>query len=49
MPYHRLGENKYQMLDLVYELTGLRPPSAEELQNALEIFRGYDLDVAVQE
>lgn len=39
MPYHRLGESKWDRLGWHYELTGLEPPSAEhlaELQKTIE-------------
>lgn len=48
LPYHRLGENKYKMPDKSYELSGLEPPTEEQLQRALRIFEKYKLTVALQ-
>ena len=48
LSYHRLGENKYKMLDRTYQLADLKPQSEEQVQSAVEIFRGYGLDCAIQ-
>lgn len=37
LPYHRLGESKYQALGGSYLLDGLTPPSAEEVQDLKRI------------
>ena len=49
LPYHRLGENKYKMLDRPYQLAGKKPFNEEQLRKASEIFKDYNLDVAIQE
>lgn len=37
LPYHSMGEVKYEKLGLEYALKGLEPPSAERIQNAKQI------------
>jgi pyruvate formate lyase activating enzyme len=37
LPYHRLGESKYEALGRSYPLQGLTPPSAEEIQGLKRI------------
>ncbi|MFC1847642.1 glycyl-radical enzyme activating protein [Chloroflexota bacterium] len=49
LPYHRFGESKYKMLDSYYELNGFKSPSREQVQIALEIFKQYGVDCAIQE
>lgn len=48
LPYHRFGENKYNMLDMVYPLTDCRTQSEEKLQASKAIFTRYKLDCEVQ-
>lgn len=48
LPYHRLGENKYTMLDRVYELKDAKSPEEEQLQRAMEVFKRFNLDCAIQ-
>jgi pyruvate formate lyase activating enzyme len=48
LPYHRLGESKYQALGRSYLRQGLRPPSAEEIQGLKRIAEdGSGLSVSV--
>jgi len=48
LPYHRLGESKYQTLGRSYLLQGLTPPSAEEIQGLKRIAEdGGGLSVSV--
>lgn len=44
LPYHRFGEGKYAMLDIPYPLTGVLPPSGEQMQEYRKIFTGRGLD-----
>lgn len=37
LPYHRMGETKYEKLGIPYTLTGVMPPTADEIARALEI------------
>lgn len=48
LPYHRLGESKYTMLDRAYKLNDVKPPDGEQLQKAVEIFKEYGLDCAIE-
>ncbi len=48
LPYHRFGESKYKMLGRDYQLTNVKPPDEEQLQRAMEIFKRYGLDCAIQ-
>ena len=40
LPYHAMGETKYEKLGLPYPLKGLSPPSAERVRNAEGILKG---------
>lgn len=37
LPYHTMGVNKYQQLNLDYKLTGVQPPTKASIQQATEI------------
>lgn len=41
LPYHRLGEHKWEKLGLPYRLTGVPPPSAESRETARRIFADH--------
>ncbi len=41
LPYHRLGEHKYENLGVPYRLKGLRTNTNEEIQAAREIFERH--------
>jgi len=43
LPYHRYGANKYRMLDLKYQLEGVKEPTKEELEKAKSIIESYGL------
>ena len=40
LPYHAMGETKYEKLGLPYPLKGVSPPSAERVRNAEGILKG---------
>ena len=40
LPYHRLGEFKWEQLGIDYEFKDMLPPSDERVQNAKNIFKG---------
>lgn len=37
LPYHSMGENKYEKLGLDYQLKGMQPPAKERVENAKRI------------
>lgn len=41
LPYHRLGEHKWETLGYTYELKDIAPPSEEVLNNLKGILEGY--------
>ncbi len=48
LPYHPLGEGKYEKLNRKYELKGLKPPSKERLRDiALKLQKEFGVDVLV--
>ncbi|CCO07718.1 choline TMA-lyase-activating enzyme [Desulforamulus hydrothermalis] len=47
LPYHKLGINKYKQLGLTYPLTEDVSISNEEMQQIVEIIKGYGLPVDV--
>ena len=36
LPYHRLGEGKYERLDMVYELKGIEPPDKGRMEQLVD-------------
>ncbi len=42
LPYHTMGEVKYQKLGIAYPLQGTQPPAKERVQNAKRILRGEE-------
>ncbi|GGP18694.1 pyruvate formate-lyase-activating protein [Silvimonas iriomotensis] len=44
LPFHKLGESKWQELGLAYELTDVRPPSPELVHRVREQFRSHGLE-----
>jgi pyruvate formate lyase activating enzyme len=43
LPYHRLGEAKYQKLGIRYRLEGLLPPASEQMEAISRILKSYGL------
>jgi pyruvate formate lyase activating enzyme len=46
LPFHQLGEYKWERLKLNYQLKDTQPPSHELVAKAVEIFRGAGLDAS---
>jgi len=38
MPYHRLGESKYNALDIMYSMHGILPPGASHIESVRKAF-----------
>lgn len=47
LPYHRLGEPKYEKLGRKYKLEGISAPSEEYMQELLSIIECYELQVQI--
>lgn len=45
LPYHRLGEMKFEWLDRVYELSGTQTPPAEQVDRYNDIFKNKGCNV----
>lgn len=45
LPFHKMGEYKWEELGLPYKLYDTQPPSSEEYEKAVEIFRKHNLPV----
>ena len=43
LPFHQLGQYKWQRLGITYELEATQPPTAEEVAKATDIFRAAGL------
>lgn len=43
LPYHSMGEVKYEKMNLSYPLKGVKPPSAERIENARKILTEVNL------
>lgn len=38
LPYHAMGEHKWEMMGADYDLKGVKSPSREEMENIVEVF-----------
>ena len=47
LPYHRLGVNKYKMLDIDYQLMDVMPPDEKHIYRCQEIIKRYGLRVSI--
>jgi len=47
LPYHQLGENKYQKLGIDYKLVGAKPYTDSQVQAIQEILGSYKLEVTI--
>lgn len=45
LPFHQMGRTKWEELGMQYQLSGVQPPSAEEVLDAQSIFRSRGLTV----
>ncbi|NJL98467.1 MAG: pyruvate formate lyase-activating protein [Synechococcaceae cyanobacterium SM2_3_2] len=43
LPFHKMGEYKWQQLGLPYALKGVDPPTPDQVNNVLQIFRDHGL------
>lgn len=47
LPYHGLGEQKYERLGRMYPLSGISPPTEEHLKNIAKTFESLGLKVTI--
>lgn len=47
LPFHKMGEYKWERLGYAYELKETQPPSPEEVQRVVDIFKARKLPVVV--
>ncbi|WP_425448932.1 pyruvate formate-lyase-activating protein [Dethiothermospora halolimnae] len=45
LPFHKMGEFKWDELGYDYELKNTRPPSEDSVKKVIDVFRGYGLRV----
>ncbi|MGM9606579.1 MAG: pyruvate formate-lyase-activating protein [Oscillospiraceae bacterium] len=45
LPFHQLGSHKWKLLNTLYSLEHVQPPSPSEVTSAKEIFESYGLNV----
>lgn len=48
LPFHKMGEYKWEQLGYPYELTATQPPSPEEVQRVVDIFKRRGLPVITE-
>lgn len=46
LPFHKMGEYKWKQLGLPYTLKNTQPPTPEQIQKVIQIFRNWGLNVA---
>jgi len=49
LPYHRLGESKYNKIGYEYRLKGLEPPSGEKLEKLRDVLESESIPTMVRE
>lgn len=47
LPYHRYGENKYEMLDRKYHLSSLTPPEDAHMEKLVSLFEDMNINVKI--
>ena len=47
LPYHRMGQKKYEYLGMTYALDELNPPTPERMQMLRDVVAGYGLEVQI--
>ena len=47
LPYHRLGETKYERLEYISTTTSIKPPTDEQMAKLKEIVESFGLTVAI--
>jgi pyruvate formate lyase activating enzyme len=47
LPFHKMGERKYEELGLDYQLGDTPTPTPEEIEHACRIFRDHGVEVHV--
>jgi len=47
LPFHQLGQKKYERLDMRYHLAGLRAPGKQHLQQLKRIMESYGFEVTI--
>ena len=45
LPFHKMGEYKWQALGEPYTLADVQPPEPEQVEHARSLLRGYGLEV----
>lgn len=45
LPFHKMGEHKWEQVEKIYELSKIQPPSEEKVNQTKEIFRNYGIKV----
>ena len=46
LPFHQIGQYKWERLGIRYELEETQPPTADLVNQAIEIFQAAGLDAA---
>ena len=45
LPFHKMGEFKYEKLKIDYKLSKVQPPSKNQVENSAKIFKKFGFDV----
>lgn len=46
LPFHKMGEYKWEALNRTYELGDIKPPTREEMKRVQDIFRSYGFNLS---